>query len=68
MQSFLYNEQQFNLIKPVTAAEVKSTLFSLNGNKALGPGGYTAEFFKFSWDIIGDEVTKAVLDFFDNGK
>ncbi|KAL2250283.1 UNVERIFIED_CONTAM: hypothetical protein Sindi_2150600 [Sesamum indicum] len=37
-------------------------------NKALGPDGYSSGFFKAAWLIVGDEVTRAVLDFFNTGK
>ncbi|XP_021979830.1 uncharacterized protein LOC110875946 [Helianthus annuus] len=57
-----------HMIRQVTREEVKSAMFSIGENKAPGPDGYTSAFFKNSWDIVGDEVTKAVLDFFDNGK
>lgn len=43
-------------------------IFSLNNNKAPGPDGYTAEFFKKSWEIVGSDVIEAVLSFFAAGK
>lgn len=39
-------------------------LFSLNGNKAPGPNGYNAQFFKDAWPIIGDSVISAISHFF----
>ena len=30
--------------------------------------GKTAEFFKATWSIVGDEVTAAISDLFRNGK
>lgn len=34
------------------------------GSKTPGPDGYTVEFFKETWAIIGDDVTAAVQSFF----
>lgn len=35
-------------------------------NKASGPDGYSSEFFKATWSIIGPEVTQAILEFFSS--
>ena len=35
--------------------------------KYPGPDGYTSEFFKAAWDIIGSEFTIAVQSFFTKG-
>ncbi|GJW47654.1 hypothetical protein Tco_0079300 [Tanacetum coccineum] len=43
-------------------------MFSMGNDKSPGPDGYTAAFFKDSWDIIGSDVTKAVCEFFTNGR
>ncbi|GJR93536.1 hypothetical protein Tco_0265710 [Tanacetum coccineum] len=48
--------------------EVKSAMFSMGNDKSPGPNGYTAAFFKDTWDIIGSDVTKAVCEFFTNGR
>ncbi|KAJ0431881.1 putative RNA-directed DNA polymerase [Helianthus annuus] len=57
-----------HMIRQVTREEVKQAMFGIGENKAPGPDGFTSAFFKQAWDIVGDEVTNAVLDFFDNGK
>ena len=57
-----------SMVRQVTEDEVKKAMFSIGENKAPGPDGYTSAFFKKSWDVVGDEVTKAVLDFFSNGQ
>ncbi|XP_022032480.1 uncharacterized protein LOC110933573 [Helianthus annuus] len=33
-----------------------------------GPDGYTSEFFKKAWSIVGSEVTAAIIDFFETGR
>ena len=48
--------------------EVVSALRELNGEKALGPDGYTAAFWQFSWDIVKDEAMTVFMDFFVTNK
>ncbi|XP_021996206.1 uncharacterized protein LOC110893404 [Helianthus annuus] len=64
----LSNDMATHMVRQVTRDEIKKAMFSIGENKAPGPDGFTSAFFKNAWDIVGDEVTKAVLDFFDNGK
>lgn len=68
LHTFLNFDGQHELIKPITAEEIKATMFSLNGNKAPRPDGHTSEFSKTSWSIVGAEVTEAILNFFSNSK
>ncbi|CAN1171980.1 LINE-1 retrotransposable element ORF2 protein [Linum perenne] len=55
-----------DLIKPVTAREIRTALFSLGADKSPGPDGFTVHFYRNSWDLIGHEVTAAVQKFYDN--
>nr|GEW31422.1 hypothetical protein [Tanacetum cinerariifolium] len=55
------------MIRPLTNSEIKTAMFSIGGDKALGLDGYTSAFFKKGWDILGQDVCKAVHDFFING-
>ncbi|KAL0286498.1 UNVERIFIED_CONTAM: hypothetical protein Sangu_2730000 [Sesamum angustifolium] len=52
----------------ITVVEVKQAIFYINDNKAPGPDGYSACFFKRAWHIVGDQVCTAVLDFFRSGR
>uniref|UniRef100_A0A2N9IVN5 Reverse transcriptase zinc-binding domain-containing protein n=1 Tax=Fagus sylvatica TaxID=28930 RepID=A0A2N9IVN5_FAGSY len=54
------------LEQAVTVDEVKSTIFSLGSDKAPGPDGFTACFFKKSWPIVGSDVCKAIQSFFQS--
>ncbi|KAJ0800754.1 putative RNA-directed DNA polymerase [Helianthus annuus] len=56
------------MIRQVTREEVKQAMFSIGEDKAPGPDGYTSAFFKHAWDVVGNEVTNVVLQFFENGK
>lgn len=37
-------------------------------NKTPGPGGYSIEFIRTSWDTVGPDIIKAVSEFFRNGR
>ncbi|XP_071740587.1 uncharacterized protein [Rutidosis leptorrhynchoides] len=57
-----------NMIHPITVQEVKDAVFGIGDNKSPGPDGFTAAFFKEAWDIIGNDVFKAMQQFFVNGQ
>ncbi|GLT38165.1 hypothetical protein SLA2020_124300 [Shorea laevis] len=61
-------EESEELCRPFTAREVETALFSIPSNKSPGPDGFTSGFYKAAWSIIKNDVTAAVLDFFDSGK
>ena len=42
----LPDEAQKDLIRPINPKEVKGTMFAIDGEKAPGLDGYTAQFFK----------------------
>ncbi|KAL0293633.1 UNVERIFIED_CONTAM: hypothetical protein Sradi_6926200 [Sesamum radiatum] len=54
--------------EPVSATDVKMAFFDIAEEKSPGPDGYSSGFFKAAWPIVGEEVTRAILDFFHNGK
>lgn len=43
-------------------------MHDLPNNKALGIDGFPVGFFKANWDIMGNEVCEAILQFFKSGK
>nr|GEW47497.1 hypothetical protein [Tanacetum cinerariifolium] len=56
------------MVKHVSLKDIKDVLFSMNGDKAPGPNGFSAKFFKGAWSIVGANFSQAILDFFYNGK
>jgi hypothetical protein len=56
----LSSTQQHILAQDVTRKEIKHAMFSLKNNKALGPDGFNAGFFKRMWHIVGEDVINAV--------
>ncbi|GJT10088.1 zinc finger, CCHC-type containing protein [Tanacetum coccineum] len=67
-KSTLNSEEANNMICDVTYREIKEAMFDIESNKASGPDGYTSEFFKKAWDVVGNEVCLAIKEFFKNGK
>lgn len=55
------------LARPFTSGDILDTLKSMPKNKSPGPDGFTSEFFIASWQIVGPDVEKAVLHFFNTG-
>ncbi|GKD82613.1 hypothetical protein Tco_1349452, partial [Tanacetum coccineum] len=40
----------------------------ITNDRAPGPDGFTAAFFKKAWDVVGGDITCTIRDFFSNGK
>nr|GEX46816.1 hypothetical protein [Tanacetum cinerariifolium] len=64
----LNESEALNMVRDISSQEVKSTMFSMANDKYPGLDGFTAAFFKDTWDIIGVDVIKAVKEFFTNGR
>ncbi|KAL0393190.1 UNVERIFIED_CONTAM: hypothetical protein Sradi_2541800 [Sesamum radiatum] len=63
----LTEEEARALICPVSRDEVKTTFFDIEEDKAPGPDGFSSGFFKAAWPIVGEEVSKTIIDFFSTG-
>nr|GEU36812.1 RNA-directed DNA polymerase, eukaryota [Tanacetum cinerariifolium] len=51
----------------ITNKEIKAAVWACGANKSPGPDGYTFEFFRRYWDIIGFDFCAAVDWFFVSG-
>ncbi|XP_042003915.1 uncharacterized protein LOC121752889 [Salvia splendens] len=47
-----------------TIEEVKRVVFDINADSASGPDGFSSLFYQTCWDLVGTDVTNAVIDFF----
>lgn len=56
------------LLGDVSTDEIKTALWSMDGNRAPGPDGYNVHFFKSSWSIVGADFIRAVRSFFSSGR
>ncbi|KAL0289058.1 UNVERIFIED_CONTAM: hypothetical protein Scaly_2713200 [Sesamum calycinum] len=56
------------LTAPVTRSEVKEAFFDIDVESAPGPDGYTSEFYRAAWSVVGQDLFKAVGEFFHTGK
>ncbi|GJU18554.1 hypothetical protein Tco_1146520 [Tanacetum coccineum] len=56
------------MVRDVSNDEVRSVIFSIGDDRAPGPNGCTAAFFKKAWDMVGGDITYVVRDFFSKGK
>ncbi|XP_074299406.1 uncharacterized protein LOC141630497 [Silene latifolia] len=54
--------------KRVMLIKVKKSIVSIPKDKSPGSDGYTSQFYRVAWDIVGDEVRDAVRNFFDTRK
>ncbi|XP_019423314.1 PREDICTED: uncharacterized protein LOC109332721 [Lupinus angustifolius] len=63
----LVNEDDnFLLTKHPSNEEIRSVVFSMKGDGALGPDGFGGCFFQAFWEIIGPDVCQSVTYFFSN--
>ncbi|GJS48507.1 hypothetical protein Tco_0598628 [Tanacetum coccineum] len=51
----------------ITLEEVKQAVWDCGSDKFLGPDGFTFQFFKTFWHLVGDDVFQAISRFFTSG-
>nr|GEZ20883.1 RNA-directed DNA polymerase, eukaryota [Tanacetum cinerariifolium] len=59
--------QADDLERVVSRDEIRLAVWNCGDNKSPGPDGYSFEFLKKYWDIIGPDLCEAVEYFFRNG-
>jgi len=51
-----------------THEEVEKALFMMHPDKSPGPDGFTAGFYQRHWELIGQDISRAVLAFLNGGE
>ena len=61
----LLQDHHNSLLKAIPSLEeIHQALFSLPGDKAPGPDGFPTFFFQIFWNVVKNDVVKAVQEFF----
>ena len=55
------------LSMPFTALEVKDAISQIGTTKSPWPDRFPALFYQNNWNVVGDEVTRAVLNYLNEG-
>uniref|UniRef100_M4EYE7 Reverse transcriptase domain-containing protein n=1 Tax=Brassica campestris TaxID=3711 RepID=M4EYE7_BRACM len=58
-------EMNQSLIEIPDKLEVQQAVFSIHPDKAPGPDGFSADFYRTFWDVIGDDVYRDIRGFFE---
>ena len=68
MDGLVWSSNHVDILnRGVTHEEIKNALFSIDDSKAPGPDGFSSLFFKRAGNIVGNEVSDVVADFFRKG-
>ncbi|GKD15265.1 RNA-directed DNA polymerase, eukaryota [Tanacetum coccineum] len=62
----LNSDQVAELENPITRDEIRKAVWGCGENKSPGPDGFTFDFFRKFWNIIGSDFCAAVEWFFDH--
>ncbi|XP_019431738.1 PREDICTED: uncharacterized protein LOC109338847 [Lupinus angustifolius] len=62
--SLVSEEDNLLLTKHPSNDEIRSAIFSMNGDGAPGPDGFGGCFYQAFWDIAGPDVCQSVAQFF----
>ncbi|GKB00187.1 RNA-directed DNA polymerase, eukaryota, partial [Tanacetum coccineum] len=60
-------DQIDDLDRNISRDEIKAAVWDCGENKSPDPDGFTFEFFRHFWDLIGSDLCAAVNCFFDSG-
>lgn len=55
------------LIKPFDADDILRAIFERDGNKSLGPDGYSMSFYQHKWETLKGDLLKVFEEFHRNG-
>ncbi|KAL2906483.1 hypothetical protein RDABS01_005193 [Bienertia sinuspersici] len=68
MGSTLNDDHRRMLYCNFTDKEIRQAIFSIPSDKAPGLDGYNSWFFKEAWSVVGQDVIRAIREFFSSGK
>jgi hypothetical protein len=57
-----------SLEAPFLEKGVKDVIFGMDGNKALGPDGFSLAFFQACWDVLKEDIMAVFEDFHARGR
>ncbi|GJR67079.1 hypothetical protein Tco_0013144 [Tanacetum coccineum] len=63
----LNNDQILELESPISNEDIRTTVWGCGVDKSPGPDGFTFEFFRKYWTVVGPDFCIAVKWFFDHG-
>ncbi|CAN1803751.1 Transposon TX1 uncharacterized 149 kDa protein, partial [Linum perenne] len=55
------HEMNVDLTRPVIDEEVRKAVFDLGPNKSPGPDGFSGNFYRQYWDVLGPQETEEIL-------
>ncbi|PNX78269.1 CNGC5-like protein, partial [Trifolium pratense] len=55
------------LVRPITREELKEALFQMHPDKAPGPDGFNPAFYQHFWDLCGNDVFEAATEWLERG-
>ncbi|XP_027182270.1 uncharacterized protein LOC113780688 [Coffea eugenioides] len=62
--SMISEEDNVKLEAVPSIKEVYRVVRSMDGDSAAGPNGFAGKFFTYAWEVVAQDVYKAVLSFF----
>ncbi|KAL0293592.1 UNVERIFIED_CONTAM: hypothetical protein Sradi_6927600 [Sesamum radiatum] len=68
VKHLISEEEATQITAPVQRHEIKDALFDINEDSAPGPDGFSSSFFKATWAVIGEDVCRAIMEFFNHGR
>ncbi|XP_027183870.1 uncharacterized protein LOC113782162 [Coffea eugenioides] len=60
----LNDQDNSGLTEILSMDEVKEVLFSMDGDSGAGPDGFTGKFFTAAWEVVAEDVHRAIESFF----
>ncbi|KAK9705663.1 hypothetical protein RND81_07G074400 [Saponaria officinalis] len=64
MGPLVFSDHSSSLLFPVTGEKIRKAMFAIEGTKASSLDGFSSQFFKDGWGVVGPFVIQAVRDFF----